>query len=144
MPTKCLLAIVLAVALGACSPSEESKSPTPQSELPSLPLSPGVRIASLTSGGIAGISDLIQLTDDWNLILVSDGNSVVRHLDGEEQKLINAALQPFQSLLHEQRDDFPDGFSSILVARGTGEGEGTAEQAAALAKVLAELKAAPQ
>ena len=56
----CAAFLSLAVLTLLCSCEEPGKSAS-QPKI-DLPLSPGVKVASLVSGGIAGISDLVQVT----------------------------------------------------------------------------------
>ena len=94
MHPRILLTLALMLSLGSCdqnepdpsrSKADESVVSKEQAEKP-LPLSPGIRIASIHSGGIAGISESVHVTYDWKLIVVGEGDSFVRPINGEEQK----------------------------------------------------------
>ena len=88
------------------------------------------------------MSDITQVTDDWQLIVVRRSASFVRRLDGDEQQALRELLGKFAMLNQGQSDaaDVADGMSSVLVARGTGSGRGTAAHAEQLFTLL--LKAA--
>ena len=108
------------LAFGACAGSVEPEQGSGGENV--LPLSGGIQVAAHVSGGIAGLNDIIQVTDDWNLIVVSDGNSFVRRLDGDEQRAIRDILENFGLLVHGTSDGeaIADGMSVSLVARGWG------------------------
>ncbi len=132
------------IALAGCKEQGEAPSPKPGPSSPvALPLSPGMQLASSRSGGIAGIFESLQISHDWQLIRISENGNEIRRMSAEEQKAVHSALLPFGQLNLSQSDDFPDGFSSSLVARGRGKGAATPDQIKALRKVLGELGGGP-
>ncbi|MDH3583660.1 MAG: hypothetical protein OER86_05545 [Phycisphaerae bacterium] len=136
------LVLALAVTLSGCEDPHPHTHPAPSPRPAKLPLSPGVKVAYLQSGGIAGISDLIQVTHDWKLVVVADGRSTVRRVSGPEQKDLHKLLGTFATLEHSAGNDVPDAFSVIVVARGWGKGAAGESEAQALALLLNKLSAA--
>jgi len=114
---------------------------TPEdSEARSLPLSPGIQIAMQVSGGIAGVNDRIQVSDDWQLSVNSRSGAFTRHLDAAEQMALRGILARFATLNHRSQDpagdQVADAIGTVVLARGTGEGEGTSGDAGELAGIL--------
>ena len=121
----------------SCTPGDNGGSSASSSMLP-LELSPGVQIATLVSGGIAGLNDSVQVTYDWNLIVVRRDVSFVRRLDDDEQVALNNVLLGFASLTDAKSDgeDIADGMAVTLIARGKGSGNGTPKDAEKIFEIL--------
>lgn len=135
--------LTLTVLVCACQGRGDSPHVLDSQSDGQLPLSPGIQIASLVSGGIAGLNDSIQVTDDWQLIVVTRSSSFVRRLDGDEQMALREILKRFAVLSYSHSDggpDVADGMSSTIVARGWGEGKGTKADAKALGELLGKLQ----
>ena len=95
----------------------------------------------LTSGGIAGVSDLTQVTWDWKLIGIRSfegQNQGIRILTGDEQMKLRAVLKEFHHLRITIAQGTADGMSTEVAAVGTGGGDGSKENMAALGKLLQE------
>jgi hypothetical protein len=141
-----LLILVSAYVITGCDKPLDPATPKPGSTPTeaTLPLSPGMQVAWTVSGGIAGLNDSVQVSHDWNLIVVTSDAAFVRRVTGDEQMALREVLKNFGTLWISEGNEpgIPDGMGSIVVARGWGTGVGTAEDAQAVAAVLGEMRAA--
>ena len=145
MPLILVLSLVGCGGEGAGTSTERSSGSSSQTEpapkAPVSPAGPGIMVSTLTSGGIAGVADLTQVTWDWKLITVRslDGeNEGIRRLTGDEQMKLRAILKQFHDLHITEARGTADGMSIEVAGVGNGSGDGSPEHMAALVELLQE------
>lgn len=119
-----LIFFFLILGLQSCKQSE--------SHSVDLPIAGGIQVAIHESGGQAALNDTIQISDHWQLSSVGRRHGWMRKLDVAEQKELVKALHNFSSLQSFSEDET----ETMIVAKGTGEGHGTPEDAEALSELI--------
>ena len=102
---------------------------TPSAE---LPIPGGITIAIHESGGKSALNDSIQISDHWQLSSVGRTHGWMRKLSVDEQKELVKQLQNF-AVLHSSSEGET---TTSIIAKGSGEGNGTPEDAAALSRLV--------
>lgn len=106
-----------------------------------LPLSGGIQLSLHTTGGSTGMNECIQISDHWQLSSVGRRHGWIRKLEPDEQRMLVRAMQGFETLVWKNEADpkSPHHTSSILTAKGSGEGLASKEEAANLDELVQKL-----
>lgn len=133
MKSLCIKVFGLLLAVFACQSCFNQK----KHEEPKLPLSGGIQVSIHTTGGDRGLNDTIQISDHWQLSSVGRSHGWVRKLDPIEQRKLVKALQHFSFLSHQESNtEERDGIAIRIVARGSGERMGAADDAEEITELI--------